>query len=79
MKGRYVQLRPLSRFAKKHHLSVDWLICSDLAKHPKSQSARQPVVMTSDEFVCALKQLNERDRTAITEHLLSLAVQAVTP
>jgi hypothetical protein len=35
VKGRYIPLRPLGRFAEKHSLSVDWLIDGDLSKHPR--------------------------------------------
>jgi hypothetical protein len=64
-------------FCKKHKISVDWLLCGDLLSMARDAPRSRPV-LTPDEFVRALKQLDPGARAAITEYVRILAAK-VTP
>jgi hypothetical protein len=69
------------RFAKDQGISTDWLFDGDLRLHPRGAAPPRPQqpVMTPDEFIRALKQLNERDRAAVAEYVLILAKKGGGP
>jgi hypothetical protein len=61
MKGRYIPLVPLGRFAEKHKLSVDWLIGGDLKKHPRFVPKAEA---TNEDWAHMLETFGKLDSSA---------------
>jgi hypothetical protein len=74
MKGRWLTIHHLGQFAEKQHLSLDWLLGGDLKAYPRGSSFRhtanpRPRVMSDQEFVEAMKQLDPKAREFITGYM----------
>jgi hypothetical protein len=78
MKGRWLRTFHLRQFAKKHHLSVDWLICGELKAYPRGAVAREPASRARpagqlQKFRETLSGLDERQLEILLRHMESLA------
>jgi len=73
-KGRWLRTYDICQFAKKHHVSVDWLIGGDLKAYPRRSALCQamthrPRAMSGQEFVAALAMLDEKSRQFIIGYM----------
>jgi hypothetical protein len=75
MKGRWLRTFDLRQFAKKHHLSVDWLIFGDLkgsletVKGCPSRPEPRPRVLSNEEFGDAIARLDHDGRQFIIDYM----------
>jgi hypothetical protein len=83
MKGRWLRTFHLRQFAKKHHLSVDWLIFGDLkglletVRGCPSRPEPRPV-LSGDEFVAAMASLDQDGRQFIIDYMNRLLAKRST-
>jgi hypothetical protein len=83
MKGRWLRTFHLRQFAKKYHVSVDWLIDGDLkglletVRGCPSRPEPRPV-LSGDEFVAAMASLDQDGRQFIIDHMNLLLAKRST-
>lgn len=76
-----VGTRDAMAFCDKHKISMDWLLCGDLKKHPTS--APQPKKLSEEdwrEFIGLVGQVEPRQLSSVLGYMRILAAQAkLTP
>jgi hypothetical protein len=83
MKGRWLRTFHLRQFAKKRHLSVDWLIFGDLkglletVKGCPSRPEPRPV-LSGDEFVAAMASMDQNGRQLVIDYMNLLLAKRST-
>jgi hypothetical protein len=83
MKGRWLRTFHLRQFAKKYHVSVDWLIDGDLkglletVRGCPSRPESRPV-LSGDEFVAAMASLDQDGRQFTIDHMNLLLAKRST-
>ena len=83
MKGRWLRMFHLRQFAKKYHLSVDWLITGDLkglletVRGCPSRPEPRPV-LSGDELVAKMASLDQDGRQFIIDFMNLLLAKRST-